>query len=207
MKKILSFIAIVLIFSFEACITEDPLSKYKDDDSRIYISNFDKKINFKDYKTFSISDTVLVLSNERLRISTKISDKIFINYFRENLIAAKFNSINKANKPDLGIQISRVANTKIGLDAFYIQDFNRLWGYPQFDNKNSHGYPGIYTNYEISEPIWNIEVVDLKNALKNDKLNIIWNAQIHGKSVLEEDNFGFLIDKIFEISPFLFENK
>jgi hypothetical protein len=69
--------------------------------------------------------------------------------------------------------------------------------------KDGFEYPGYYNNYEIGETIWNIEVIDLKNASKNNKLKIVWNAQIIGNDIFNEDNYAYLIDQIFEISTFI----
>jgi hypothetical protein len=106
----------------------------------------------------------------------------------------------------LGIQISKVFNSKIGLDAPVNTYFNSFWGFSQFENEG-FSYPGFYNKYEIGETNWNIEVVDLKNANKNKKLNVIWNAQISGNQIFDEINYDFLIDKIFEISTFLPQTK
>ncbi|MES2796356.1 MAG: DUF4136 domain-containing protein [Bacteroidota bacterium] len=191
-----------MAIGIESCIQTDPLDKYTTDDSRVYISNYDKKINFKDYQTYFLPDTVFIISNDRVRLSNRASDKTFIQIFKANFEKYQYQSIAKHKNPDLGIIVSRVSNSKIGSEAPHNVDFNSYWGFPIFDDLGFE-YPGYYDNYEINDSIWNIEVVDLKNALKNQKLNVIWNVQIRGNDVFEEDNFSFIQEKIFEISSFL----
>lgn len=198
-KQINLFAVSLLLFS---CFDSDPLKNYSDDDSRMYISNYDKKINYKSYETFYVADSIFILNDDRVRVSIRPSNTTFIKIFRDKLEAKKYKYVGKNQNPDLGIVISRVNNSKIGFEAPANSYFNSFWGYPLFDDTGFE-YPGYYTNYEIGDTIWNIEVVDLKNAKTNKKLNVVWNVQIRGYAVFEEDNFGFILDKTFEISTFL----
>ena len=80
--------------------------------------------------------------------------------------------------------------------------FNYYWNYPLYGDTGFE-YPGYYKDYEFGDTTWNIEIVDLKNAKANGKLNVVWNVQISGEGVFDEDNFQYLLEKIFEISTFL----
>jgi hypothetical protein len=204
MKALNSILISLLLFWQFSCTQSDVITDISEEDTRVYLSNFDKKIDFSTYKTYSLLDTVYVVINDQIRQSMRPNtDKTFIQFFNENLQYKNFIKINRQNKPDLGIMISRVGNSKIGLGASYPVFYDNLWGYGT--PKSSFKYPGYYTDYGIGSPIWNIEVVDLKNAIQNKELKIVWNAQIHGEGILEERNFGLMIDKIFEISTFLNE--
>ncbi len=185
-----------------SCFDSDPLKNYKTDDSRMYISNYDKKINYKSYETFHVVDSVFILNENQVRVSTRASNATFINIFKQNLEIKKYKYVGKNENPDLGIIISRVNKSKIGFKSPSNSYFNTFWNFPQFDEEGFE-YPGYYTNYEIGDTIWNIEVVDLKNVKTNRKLNVVWNVQIRGEGVFDEDNFAYILDKTFEISTFL----
>jgi hypothetical protein len=55
--SILAFAAI-----FQSC-SKDPLASLTDEESRIYITDHDSTVNFSEFNTFSISDSVAVINN------------------------------------------------------------------------------------------------------------------------------------------------
>ncbi len=191
-----------ILFILNSCIEKDPFKNYTADDSRVFISNYDKKINYKNYETFHLADSVFIINESRVRISQRSANVFFTNLFKEKLIAKGYKPMPKNQNPDLGITICRVANSKVGLNSPTNLFFNYYWNYPLF-GETGFEYPGFYTYYEFGETTWNIEVVDLKNAKQNNKLNIVWNVQISGEGVFDEDNYQYILEKIFEISTFL----
>lgn len=193
----------IFSFLFLGCKVNDPLANISDDDTRVYVCNFDKNVKFSDYTTYFVGDSAFSIVNNQARFSiNRTKNKTFIFYFRENFEKKNFKHVKKGENPDMGVQISRVTNSKIGSEAQTKAYFNNYWNFPAYTT-NGFKYPGYFNTYEVGDTIWNIEVVDLKNALANEELKVIWNAQIHGNGVFEEDNFAFTIEKIFEISTFL----
>ena len=53
-----------------ASCRKDEVSKLSSEESRIYITNHDSTANFSSFKTFSISDSVAIISNNHLREKT-----------------------------------------------------------------------------------------------------------------------------------------
>jgi hypothetical protein len=184
-----------------AC-TEEPLSNLNTEDSRVYLSNYDKKANFASYKTYYLPDTVFVIDGSNIRASTSTNSQKFLTYIAENLKATAFVPTSKHAKPDLGIQISRVSNTKIGKDGNPNIFFNKYWGYPNFAD-GGYVYPGIYQDYDHADTAWNIELIDLKNAQANGQIKVLWNAQIWGLQILQENDYPLMVNNIFKISDFL----
>lgn len=198
--KIYQYILIISAFWCTSC--QESLDSVSIDDSRVYISNFDPTADFSTYKTYHLPDTVFVINGENIRASTSANSKTFLFHFIENLNEYPYKKVDIQAKPDLGIQISRVSNAKIGKDAYFNGYFNNYWQFQNFGNKGFE-YPGIYDQYEHGDVVWNIEVLDLKNAAKNQKLKVLWNAQIWGLQVLTEEDYAFMVNKIFKISSFL----
>jgi Domain of unknown function (DUF4136) len=206
MKKIYKLLLVIPII-ITGCTVNDPLADITDEDSRLYISNYDKKVKFSDYKTYFVGDSAFSVLNNEARFSiNRAKNSLFISYFRQNFENKNFKHVNKNENPDLGVTISRVTNSKIGAEAETKSYFNNYWNFPAYTT-TGFSYPGYFDTYEVGDTIWNIEVVDLKNAVANDELRVVWNAQIQGNGVFEEENFAFTIEKIFEISTFLNENK
>jgi hypothetical protein len=201
-SKIFNYFIISSLLILMSCFESDPLANYKNDDSIVFFSNYDKKIDFKNYSTYFIPDSVFVITNESIRASVRPTSLNFISLFKNSFESKKFKFVGKTQKPDLGITISRISDAKIGLKAPNNIYFNTYWNYPLFGT-DGYEYPGYFKDYQINDIIWNIDVVDLKNAVKNDKLNVVWNVQIRGKNVFDEDTFGYLIEQSFKISTFL----
>ncbi len=51
-----------LVATFAGC-SKDPLNNLTEEESRIYITNYDSAARFTNYKTYSISDSVAVDNN------------------------------------------------------------------------------------------------------------------------------------------------
>ena len=57
---------------------KDPLKDMTAEESRIYVTNYDEQADFSSYKTFSIVDSVAVLSNREGSTKELITRKLFI---------------------------------------------------------------------------------------------------------------------------------
>src|SRR5690349_18553239 len=99
--------------------TKDPLDQLNEEESRIYITNRDDSANFSSYTTFSVADSVAVISNGKLeKKSLTDVDKGFINAVKVQLQAKGYTMVSKDAKPDLGINISRIYNTYTGVVSY-----------------------------------------------------------------------------------------
>jgi hypothetical protein len=191
-----------LITVLSGCFETAPIDNLKTDDTRIYFINYDKKINFKDYKTYFIPDSIFVIKNNETRISNNNNTSFIIDNFKLNIGSKKYTFVKKAQNPDIGITIARVSDSDLGLDSPIYFYFNNYWNFPRFNPKGT-AYPGYYKNYEVNDYMWNVEFVDLKNAKKNGELAIICNMQIRGEGIFEDENLYFIFSKAFEIATFL----
>jgi hypothetical protein len=181
---------------------EEPLSNYNVEESRVYLSNYDKAANWASYTTYYMPDTVFVLNNQNFRASVSDNSKSFLSLVQENFKNRGYTRVKKHQKPDLGLQVSRVSQATIGKDGTNNEFFNTFWGYKNFGS-GGFVYPGIYTHYEHGDTVWNIELVDLKNTQKNNEIKVLWNAQIWGLQILDEDDYGYMVNYLFSISAFL----
>lgn len=186
--------------------TKDPLDQLNEEESRIYITNRDDSANFSSYTTFSVADSVAVISNGKLeKKSLTDVDKGFINAVKVQLQAKGYTMVSKDAKPDLGINISRIYNTYTGVvsypdywggyygvwDPFY-------WGYPGY----GYGWGGYYGVYSIKEGALSIDALDLKNAVKDDKIKGIWNGLIRGSGIFNAGAADSQIKALFDQSAY-----
>ena len=210
-KYILPFAGFIMLTLALVGCRKDPLRDMTEDESRIYITNRDSSANFGALRTFSISDTVAVISNNRLedRQSTGF-DKAVVNAVKREMADRGYTLVANGAKPDIGINVSRVYNSSTGIISYpdywggyygYYDPF--YWGYPGY----GYNFPGSYGVYEITEGALSIDMLDLKNANQADKsIKGIWNGLIRGTGVFSSGNVDTNVRGLFVQSPYLRSN-
>ncbi len=199
--------AILLLFAglvvFSSCQKEH-LKDLSDDESRIYITQKASNVNFSNYETFSIADTILVVDGNNVQRLSAVQDMGFINAFKQQMEARGFRYVDRTESPDLGLQISRIIRTSSGV---IWRDYYDYWtpgywgsGYGWGSNPNWWSYP-MY--YETSEGMLSFDLVDLKTAESSSQLQIVWNGLIRGSGIYNESAMPSQIAQLFEQSPYL----
>ncbi len=177
--------------------TPNPLEDLTVADSQVFITNHDKTVDFTQYETFSVPDSVQILYNDQRGQSADNFDLAFLSRIAQNMGNHGYTQVEREDKPDLGVSATYVQQTQTGVTVnpyFY----DPYWGY----GSGSFFYPSYYTYYQVSESYWYIQIVDLKNVDRNGgKVNIIWSAQIRGGGLGENPNR--MIDAIFAQSDYL----
>lgn len=204
-----AFTALVLVFS--SC-SKDPLNNLTQEESRIYITNHDSTANFQNFKTFSIADSVAVISNNRLEGKALTSyDAQLISAVKAAMSERGFKLVSKNASPDLGINVSRVTNTYTGVMSYrdyygYYNDFYDpfYWGY------SNYGYfPPTYSYgiYQINEGGLSIDMLNLKDAAANgNRIKTVWTALARGSGVFNASNTASQVQAFFSQSPYLKTN-
>ncbi len=62
--KYSKIIALASLLGFLSACNNDPLNDLSVEESQVFITNKDESVNFKQFKTFSILDSVLVVGNQ-----------------------------------------------------------------------------------------------------------------------------------------------
>lgn len=202
------FVPIVAsIFVLYGC-SKDPLKNLSDDESRIYITNYDTTVNFRNFKTYSISDSVAVISNGQLqKKATTETDSAIISAVKQNMQQRGYQLVSKDNNPDLGVSVNKVISTQTGLLNYpsYWGYYNSYWdpyywGYGGYD----YYFPySSYAVYEIREGALSIDIVDLKDAGTSKKITGIWNGLVRGESIFTVANAASQVKTLFDQSPYL----
>lgn len=194
---------------FSSC-RKDPMNQINEEESRIYITNFDETVDFTSYATFSISDSVAVIENNSLSGHALTSwDAAFRSAMISNLISRGYTLVDRDADPDLGINLSRVYNTYTG-----VIDYGNYWGnYYGYYDPYYWGYPGynyyfppMYGFYEINEGAATVDLLDLKNSEANNQIAGIWNALFRGTGVFDAGTIAQQVDAVFDQSPYLKRN-
>ncbi|RYF45142.1 MAG: DUF4136 domain-containing protein [Chitinophagaceae bacterium] len=205
-KPIAAFVmlAVVLI----GC-SKDPLRDMTEDESRIYITNRDSTVSFTSFKTFSISDSVAVISNNQLagRERTQFDQRI-VEAVTNEMTSKGYTLVQRDADPDLGINVSRLYNSSTGIISYpnywggyydYYDPF--YWGYPGY----GYAFPN-YGVYQITEGALSIDVLNFKDAEQSKTIKGIWNGLVRGSGVFVSANAPNHVRALFDQSPYLRAN-
>ncbi|MFT3702678.1 MAG: DUF4136 domain-containing protein [Agriterribacter sp.] len=199
--------AVVVVLSLSAC-TKNALKNLSDDDSRIYITTYDSTVNFSNFKTYSISDSVAIIDGGKLqKKSISETDSALISAVKANMQQRGYQLVSNDSHPDLGVSVSKVISTETGVLSYpsYWGYYNSYWdpyywGYGGYD----YYFPyASYAVYEIREGALSVDIVDLKDAATNKKIDGIWNGLIRGEAIFTTTNAATQIKTLFDQSPYL----
>src|SRR5262245_9572209 len=110
-KNVLPVVFATAVVLVAGC-RKDPIKNLTGDEGRIYITKHDDSVSFSSYKTFSIADSVAVVSDNQLqqRALTDV-DAAYIDAVKAQLQQQGYTMVDKHQNPDLAITVSRIYNT------------------------------------------------------------------------------------------------
>jgi hypothetical protein len=202
----LAMLAITSVALLSSC-TKDPLNNLSEEESRIYITNRNSTANFGNYKTYSIPDSVYVISNNSFQGGQATGwDQQALAAVRSALESRGYVRVSRSQSPDLGVNVSRLYNTTTnvvdmqnywgGYGGYYDPYY---WGYGGY----GYGYPSSYALVESTEALVSVEILDLKNAATNRTINVIWNGLIRGSGIFNTNAVNSGIQNLFQQSSYI----
>jgi hypothetical protein len=203
--KLLYFIA-PAFFALQSCV-KDAVDNLDADEKPLYITKADTNVDFSSYATFSLADSVAVISNNQLieRVRTEY-DAAFINAIASQMESRGFTRVAHGDSPDLGISISRIYNDFTGIIDYssYWGGYNDYWdpyywGYPGYD----YYFPPMYGTYTVTEGAVAIDMFDLKNAAGSNQLRQVWSGLVRGSGTFAGGRVNRHAELLFEQSPYL----
>ncbi len=210
MKRVLLWLLVLTGSSFMyAGCSKEPLKDLTTDESRIYITDHDSSINFSNYKTYSISDSVAVIQDGKATMQLDNSDAAYVDAAKKYMSAAGFSLVAKEQNPDLGVNVNHIINTTTGVISYgdYWGDYGGYWD-PYYWGYGGYGYyvPYAYSVYQINEGAISINLLDLKNAAANNKIDISWTGLIRGPGIFDASVADSNVKALFDQSPYLKTN-
>jgi hypothetical protein len=146
--------------------SKEPLNHLNQEESRIYVTNYDSSADFSSYKTYNVADSVAVIDNGHITKELTATDKSYIDAVNKYMQQRGYTLKNKNESPDLALTVNRIYSTSTGVvtygdyyDTYYGGYWDPYyWGYP------GYGYyvPYGYTVYEVTEGAVSIDMLDLK---------------------------------------------
>ncbi|WP_338874789.1 DUF4136 domain-containing protein [Spirosoma sp. SC4-14] len=187
---------------------ENAINDLSPADSPVYITNYDRNINFSQYKTYSLPDSVVTESNTGYEPTLGPLESRFVSNVASALTSRGFQRVARGDTADLGVAIIRVNNlyTGVGLNPYGY--YGGYWGgyYGGFGGYYPY-YPSYYT-YQVADQYWEIQIVDLKNQPattpgSEPQLTVIYDATVRGADVSTQQDVDAATTAIFNQSPYL----
>ena len=205
-SKNVLWVSILAFASIFTSCSKDPLADLTDEESRIYITDHDSTVNFSAYNTFSISDSVAVINNGQSSKESTASDVAFINAVKSQMQTAGYTLVSRSANPDVAINVNRIYNTSTGVVSYnnYYDYYGGYWD-PYYYGYGGYNYysPYSYATYSIREGALSIDMLDLKNAAANNRINVIWTGLIRGTGIFNASNAQQQVSMLFNQSNYL----
>ena len=210
MKRVLFMLSALAATSilYTGC-TKQPLDHLSSDESRIYITDHDSAVNFADYKTFSISDSVAVIRNGKATKELNDLDSAYVAAVTKYMQQAGYTLVSEKQHADLGVDVNRIISTSTGVISYgdYWDYYGGYWD-PYYWGYPGYGYyiPYAYSVYQIREGAVSADILDLKNASADNKINVIWTGLIRGSGIFDASIADSQVKALFDQSPYLKTN-
>ena len=180
MKRLIPIL--LAVFAFAAC-EKDPDMDKLDNDYLVY-TNYDKKADFKQFSTYYIPDSVLVIGDKKDPEYWKgEAAAAIINAYKDNLNSKGFAYTDNKDAADLGVQISYVQSTYYFTDDGQPEwwwNYPGYWDAPYWGNWGGWYYPYV-VNYSITTNSFLTEIMNLKAPEgDNQKLPVLWSSFLSG---------------------------
>ncbi len=204
-KNVLWVSVLAMWAMFTSC-SKDPLANLTAEESRIYITDHDSTKDFRNYSTFSISDSVAVLNNGQASKQLNETDLAFINAVKNEMQSHGYTLVSKGSSPDLAINITRIYNTSTGIISYsnYYDYYGSYWD-PYDYGYGGYGYysPYSYATYSVKEGAISVDMLDLKDAPVTNKIEVIWTGLIRGSGIFNAGTAANQVSMLFNQSPYL----
>ena len=199
----------VLAIAFTAC-NKQPLDDLSNEESRIYITDYDSAANFTLYKTYSISDSVAVIDNNQSVKELSTADQAYIDAVKKYMAQMGYTLVDKSSSPDIGVDVSRITNTSTGVISYpdYYGYYDSYWD-PYYWGYGGYDYysPYSYSTYSITEGALSIDILDLKNASASNQIKLLWTGLIRGEGISDATTADSQVKALFDQSPYLKTNE
>ena len=180
MKRIL-FISTLVLLAL-AC-QKEPYSQDEDGEYLVYTAP-SKDVNFADYRTFDIADSVLVIGQTKNPYYSKSDNALaLIQAYRTNMEKLGYIYLPSNPAAQLGIQVTYAEDTQRFVqyydDPYWWLDYPGYWPAGYWGNWTGwyYPYPVVYS-YTTNALI--ADMVDLTAGEENGKLKIVWSCYIGG---------------------------
>jgi hypothetical protein len=171
MKTKLGFLILGMGLIFTISCTKYPPSSDRLLEDLAVFTQYDTKIDFNTFKTYSIPTSIKMITDKDTTDLTNELSKAVLAEIDKNMQSRGYTKSATAVKSDLAIQVLYYQNTTVY--TYYYDYWGYGWYYPYYPY-----YPTYYASYTTG--LCAIQLFDLKNAGTSGRTAIRWNAFIRG---------------------------
>ncbi len=200
--------ALLGVAAFFSSCSKEPLNNLTQAETQIYITDRDSTVNFASYKTYSISDSVSVIYDNHSGKALTASDSAYIVSVKTLMQQRGYTLVSREQNPDIGIDVSRIYSTTGVISYNDYSDYYGGYYDPYYWGYSNYGYymPYAYEVYQVTEGALSVDMLDLKNAAANKKIDFIWTGLVRGEGIFNPDNAGAQVKALFDQSTYLKTN-
>ena len=182
-----------------------------DAEPRVYITKHDSTVNFANYHTFRIADSVGVIKDRHFLAHTfNTYDSTIISAISHEMVQRGYQLLTDSSQtPDIGINVSKIITDYSGVISYgdfwggygnYWDPY--YWGYGGY----SYYFPYTFDTYTFREGALSIDMLDLRNPHPGtSKLNTIWSGLGYGTGIFNVANVSEEVQTLFNQSPYIQE--
>lgn len=144
----------------------------------VSLTNYDTKVNFSNYKTFAIADSIVIItedSNGDIAPTPTANGQQLIDEVA-NILSANYTKVDTSESPDLAVTLYAFKVDNVSYDWWYDYDWwYWYWDWYPYDWYYPY-YPYTYTtSYSVGTLL--INIVDLKAKDKDSgRYPIVWTG-------------------------------
>ena len=164
----------------------------------------DPVANFSDYGTYSMPDTIkLITTNPNDTVWDDADAQQLIDEVKANMDARGYTLVDRNANPDLGVGFTAVKDLNVGVvyPGWWWGYGGCYWYYCYYPP-----YYGWGAVYSIPTGTLIIDIIDLKNAVANGKLDVIWTSVMTGGLGNTSDDIQLGVEAVnqaFDQSPYI----
>ena len=180
------------------------------DDFDIVGTKFADNIDFNNYKTYSLYDSLVIIydTTKKQPDYPKAEADAILSTIKSNLLNYGWIEVSGTDTPDVYLEAATWNSTVHGV-VYYPGYGYPGWGYPGYPGYPGWGYPGYGSSYySYTTGTVTINMLDVKNyAFDNSAPLVMWAIGINGVLSGSEANIisrlEFSIDQSFKQSTYL----
>lgn len=202
----------VLLLTFATLVVSCRKDAIKNLDSKegiVYVTDHDSTVNFSNYLSFRIADSVNVIKDGQLagRENNSYASSL-ITALAQAMIQRGFQlETDHTVQPDIGINITKLVTNQTGVVSYY--DYwggygsywdPYYWGYGGYD----YYFPYAIGTYTFQEAALSVDMLDLKNPdTGGNKLRSVWTGLVYGSGIFNTGTVSDIVQNLFTQSPYL----
>ena len=180
MKKLIPLL--LAVFALTACEKDADTDQL--DNKFVVYTNYDKNANFKQFNTYYLPDSILIIGDKDKQEYWKDANaQKIIDTYIFNMDNRGYTRVTEREEADLGLQLSYVKNTYVFTDYGYPEwwwGYPGYWDVPYWGNWGDWYYPYAVT-YSYSTGSFVTELLNLDAPQgQTAQLPILWTAYMSG---------------------------